>query len=82
MAIDAELAGYGTTRKPGGIGAVLRIVRQALKRRQAETEIGALSDRYLRDIGVERSQISERVAREIGRVSLAEVGWPRRPHRR
>jgi uncharacterized protein YjiS (DUF1127 family) len=80
MAIDIQLNDRAPGR-PGGIAALLRTFRQALQHRQVETELDGLSDRQLRDIGVERAEISEKVARDMTRVSLAGLGWPNRPRR-
>lgn len=77
MAIDIHL-NDGTTNRNGRIAALFRTFRQALKRRQVESELNGLDDRQLRDIGVERAEISEKVARDMARVSLAGLGWPNR----
>jgi uncharacterized protein YjiS (DUF1127 family) len=77
MAIDIPLD--TSPSRFGSIAALLRHFRHALQCRQVETELDGLSDRYLRDIGVERAEISQQVAREITRTSLAEVGWSNRP---
>ena len=79
MAIDIHLD--SSPSRFGSIAALLRNIRQALRRRQVETELDGLSDRYLRDIGVERAEISRQVAREITRTSLAEVGWSSKTRR-
>lgn len=77
MAIDIHL-NDGTTSRNGRIAILFRTFRQALKRRQVESELNGLDDRQLRDIGVERTEISEKVARDMARVSLAGLGWPDR----
>jgi len=59
----------------------VRFVRVILKTHRAENELNALSDHYLRDIGIHRPQIAETVKREIARNFLLDVGWPRRPRR-
>jgi uncharacterized protein YjiS (DUF1127 family) len=81
MAIDIQVTG-SSPKWLGSVAAMFRTFRHALRHREAEAELHGLSDRYLHDIGVERSEISERVAREITRASLAELGWSNRPRRR
>jgi uncharacterized protein YjiS (DUF1127 family) len=49
-----------------------------LQSRRAETELNALSDHFLQDIGVDRPDISELVKREIARDSLLGTGWRKR----
>jgi uncharacterized protein YjiS (DUF1127 family) len=78
MAIDIQLNDSAPGRF-GSIAALFRSFRQALRRQQVETELNGLDDRQLRDIGVERAEISQKVARDMTRVSLAGLGWPKRP---
>lgn len=61
----------------------LRQFRDAMRYRAAESELDALSERYLRDVGVERRSISKAVEAEITGISLLDTGWakPRRPLR-
>lgn len=46
----------------------LAYLREQLQRFQAVNELEQLSDRQLRDIGVDRRQINEVAAREIARL--------------
>jgi uncharacterized protein YjiS (DUF1127 family) len=69
-------------RFPSMVASCVRFVRVILKTRRAENELNELSDRDLRDIGVDRPQIAETVKREIARNFLLEAGWPRQPRRR
>ena len=81
MAADIELAGRhanGRTLLAGAADLLLEL-RRIFRQRHAEAELNGLTDRYLRDIGIERTQISETVAREISRTSLGELGWRNRP---
>jgi uncharacterized protein YjiS (DUF1127 family) len=80
MAIDTHLDLRQS--RFGDIPALFRNFRQAFQRRQVETELDGLSDRFLRDIGVERGEISQRVEREITRNALADLGWSGRSRRR
>jgi uncharacterized protein YjiS (DUF1127 family) len=80
MAIDTHLDLRQS--RFGDIAALFRNFRQAFQRRQVETELDGLSDRFLRDIGVERGEISQRVEREITRNALADLGWSGRSRRR
>lgn len=57
------------------IRQALRSFHAALRHRATEDELGGLSDRYLRDVGVDRRQISEAVSAEITRASLLDAGW-------
>lgn len=59
------------------IAQAYRFFRMALRHRAIEDELGGLSDRYLRDVGVDRRQISEAVSAEITRASLLDAGWTR-----
>lgn len=59
------------------IAQAYRFFRMALRHRMTEDELGGLSDRYLRDVGVDRRQISEAVSAEITRASLLDAGWTR-----
>lgn len=52
-----------------------RQFRDALRYRSAETELNALSERYLRDVGVERRCISKTVEAEITGISMLDTGW-------
>lgn len=63
------------------IGRTLRQFRDALRYRAAESELDTLSDRYLRDVGVERRSISKAVEAEITGISLLDTGWAK-PRRR
>ena len=65
-------------RFPARVAALLRLVRAIVKTRRAENELNDLSDRYLRDIGIDRPQIAELVKREAAHDSLLGAGWPRR----
>jgi hypothetical protein len=58
----------------------LRHARVALSLRDFE----ALPEDHLRDIGVERQAIGPAVDRDIGRLSLLDIGWqpPLKPRRR
>jgi uncharacterized protein YjiS (DUF1127 family) len=67
-----------TLRFPARAAALLRLVRVIVKTHRAENELNDLSDRYLRDIGIDRPQIAELVKREAARDSLVGAGWPRR----
>ena len=57
-----SLALSGNCREPS-----LRLVPRDPQAHRAENELNDLSDRYLRDIGVDRPQIAELVKREIAR---------------
>lgn len=74
----------GSWRLQSAVARFFRSFHAALRYRVAEDEMGGLSDRYLRDIGVERSQISEAVRAQITRTSLMDTGWAlrREPSRR
>jgi uncharacterized protein YjiS (DUF1127 family) len=37
-----------------------------------------LSDRQLRDVGGERKDVARAMDRELGRLGLLGIGWPRR----
>jgi uncharacterized protein YjiS (DUF1127 family) len=69
-------------RFPAAVAGVLRFVRVILRSHRAASELNELSDHYLRDIGVDRPQISEVVKREAARNFLLETGWPRQSRRR
>jgi uncharacterized protein YjiS (DUF1127 family) len=68
----------GAWRLAALVAEIPRFIREVLQSRRAETELNALSDHFLRDIGVDRPEISELVKREITRDSLLGTGWPRR----
>lgn len=59
----------------------LRQFRDALRYRSAESELDVLSERYLRDVGVERRCISKAVEAEITGISMLDTGWAK-PRRR
>lgn len=70
-------------RQPTAFGRLIRFVRAVFERRRAEQEISGLSERYLRDIGIDRPQFAEVAKREAALDFLIESGWPpsRRAHR-
>jgi uncharacterized protein YjiS (DUF1127 family) len=78
MTIESVAASGGAWRLPALVAEIPRFIRAVLQSRRAETELNALSDHFLKDIGVDRSDISELVKREITRDSLLNTGWPRR----
>jgi uncharacterized protein YjiS (DUF1127 family) len=83
MAIESNVP-HGAAaiwRFPTAAVNFVRFVRVILKTHRAENELNELSDRYLRDIGIDRPQIAETVKREIARNSLLNAGWPRQPRR-
>lgn len=59
----------GASRKAGGLELAvqwsIRFVRRWHRRRAAIRVLESLSDHYLRDIGLDRSQITSRVERDI-----------------
>ena len=63
------------------IRRTLRQFRDALRYRAAESELDSLSEHYLRDVGVERRNISRAVEAEITGISLRDAGWAK-PRRR
>ena len=67
-------------RFPATVANLLRLVGAIFKAHRAENELNDLSDRDLRDIGVDRQQIGELVKREIAHDALLGTGWPRRRH--
>ena len=73
-----------TRRFAGAVMRLPRFIRAVIQSHHAATEINALSDHYLRDIGLDRPDISELVKRKIARDTLLDTGWPRRDnsHRR
>ena len=80
MAIESNVPqGVATDwRFPATVADLVRFVRVILKTHRAVSELNDLSDRDLRDIGVDRSQIAETVKREIARNFLLGTGWPHR----
>lgn len=80
MATDTDLScgPSASWRLPYAIAQFFLSFRAALRYRVAEGELDGLPDRALRDIGVERRQISETVRAEITRTSLMDAGWVRR----
>jgi uncharacterized protein YjiS (DUF1127 family) len=78
MAVEIGAASRGAWRFPALVSEMAHFIRAVLKSSRAETELNALSDHFLRDIGVDRTDISELVKREIARQSLLDSGWPRR----
>lgn len=66
-----------TWRLSTSIAQACRSFRMALRHRATEDELDGLSDRYLRDVGVDRRQISRAVSAEITRASLVDTGWTR-----
>ena len=82
MAIETIPQGVASIwRFPATAAALLRFARVIMWTHRAENEINELSDRTLRDIGIDRLQISEVVKREVARNFLLETGWPRWPRR-
>lgn len=63
------------------IGLALRRFRDALRYRDADDELAKLSDRYLRDVGVDRHDISSKVETEITGITLLDTGWAKPPRR-
>jgi uncharacterized protein YjiS (DUF1127 family) len=78
MAIETGAAPGSAWRFPALIAEIPRFIRAVLQSRRAETELNALSDHFLQDIGVGRQDISELVRREIARDSLLGTGWRKR----
>ncbi|BCH22324.1 DUF1127 domain-containing protein [Mesorhizobium sp. L-8-3] len=66
-----------TWRLSTSIARACRSFRMALRYHATKDELDGLSDRYLRDVGVDRRQISEAVNAEITRATLADTGWAR-----
>jgi uncharacterized protein YjiS (DUF1127 family) len=66
-----------TWRLSTSIARAFRSFRMALRHGATEDELGGLSDRYLRDVGVDRRQISQAVSAEITRAALVDTGWTR-----
>lgn len=71
-------------RLPTVVTHLPRFIRRIIESRRATTEFNALSDHYLRDVGVDRPDIPEFVRREFARDALLDTGWQRRDnsHRR
>lgn len=84
MTIDAEACRRAAL--PWRLAAMpmraVGVIRAALRHRGAADELGGLPDRYLRDIGVDRSRISDAVKAELARTCLLDTGWPRKSRRR
>ncbi|BCH30137.1 hypothetical protein MesoLjLc_20670 [Mesorhizobium sp. L-8-10] len=66
-----------TWRLSTSIAQAYRSFRMALRHRATADELDGLSDRYLRDVGVDRRQISAAVSAEITRATLVGTGWAR-----
>jgi uncharacterized protein YjiS (DUF1127 family) len=80
MALDTNISRgpSASWRLSSAIPQFFRSFRAAMRHRVAEGELDGLPDRALRDIGIERRQISEAVRTEITRTSLMDAGWVRR----
>jgi len=80
MAIESSVPHGAASlwRLPAAVVDLFGLVRAIMRSHRAEKELSDLSDRYLRDIGVDRPQIAELVKRESAHNSLLGAGWPRR----
>jgi uncharacterized protein YjiS (DUF1127 family) len=50
-------------------------LREAWQRSCAVNELNGLSDRHLRDIGVERREIGSVIDRELARLRWSDLAW-------
>lgn len=55
--------------------SIARRLRHALNAHRLADELGRLSDHYLRDVGIERTNIADAVDRSFLRDRLLEAGW-------
>jgi uncharacterized protein YjiS (DUF1127 family) len=78
MAVETGAAPCGAWRFAALLAEIPRFTRAVLQSSRIETELSALSDHFLRDIGVDRPDIAELVKREMARDALVGTGWPRR----
>jgi uncharacterized protein YjiS (DUF1127 family) len=62
--------------RPNAFSRLVGLVRAILESRRAEQEINGLSEHHLRDIGIDRPQLSEVARREAAIDFLIESGWP------
>lgn len=57
------------------VAGAFRSMQAVLAKRRLVNELDRLSDRHLRDIGVDRRQVAELVRRDTARSHLIETGW-------
>ena len=55
--------------------SITRRLRRLLNAHRLADELGRLSDHYLRDVGIERTSVSDRIDRSFQKDRLLEAGW-------
>ncbi|MCT2575826.1 MAG: DUF1127 domain-containing protein [Mesorhizobium sp.] len=77
---EIVLKSHAVQKSDSGIALWLRSAFEWLRQagvaaRLPDESVEDLSDRQLRDIGVERRDVAKAMNRELGRIGLLDTGW-------
>jgi uncharacterized protein YjiS (DUF1127 family) len=66
-----------SVRRPGPVATILTWAGEAWRRMRAVDALDGLSDRHLKDIGIDRREIGSVVECELARLRRSDLTWHR-----